>query len=161
MIQSCKKFFGTSVGSHPRGVLLSPRTLTFTTNFLHQKIRTGVDSTLRRSRKIGIPTTRNQFVFSPISRVAYFSNFVVIHERLTTCGTRVRRSFSEVSALLSFSPYLTSFQVSVEGSRVQVLSKHPFNAHSTRGVTWSIWNRSQGWPWFGQTKAAPRTTVCQ
>ena len=39
-----------------------------------------------------------------------------------------------------FSSALTSFQVSVDGSRVKVLSKHPFNT-AARGVTWSIWHR--------------------
>ena len=47
----------------------------------------------------------------------------------------------------------------MEGSRVKILSKHPFKTASARGVTWSIWHQSQGLPLFGQTKAAHRTTV--
>jgi len=53
------------------------------------------------------------------------------------------------------------FQASVESSSVKVvLSEHQFNTTSARGAMWSICHRSQGRPWFGQTKAAPRTTVC-
>lgn len=57
---------------------------------------------LRRLRKIGIPTTLNRSVFSPTHQVAYFSNFVIKHGRLTMFGVRTGRSFSKVSALLFF-----------------------------------------------------------
>ena len=43
------------------------------------------------------------------------------------------------------------------------ISTHEASSDSpqfTDGVTWSIWHRNQGWPWFGQTKPTPRTTVC-
>ena len=66
-IQNWKKFSGTSVGSTLRDVSCSHRTLTFTMTFLHRQMRTGVNSTLMRSREIGIPTTPNQiFVLTNI-----------------------------------------------------------------------------------------------
>ena len=78
--------------------MLSRRTLTSTTTFLRRQMRAGVNSTLMRLRKIGMPTKLNQSqsLFLPTPRVAYFSNFVVHHGRLTTSGTRMRHSFSKV-----------------------------------------------------------------
>ena len=69
--------------------------------FPHRQMRAGVNSTEMRLRKIGIPTKLNQSqsAFLPTPRVAYFSNFVVNHGRLTTSGPRTRRSFSKVKLL--------------------------------------------------------------
>ena len=101
-IQSCEKFFGTSAGSTLRDASYSHRTLTFTTIFLHRRMRTGVNSTLRRLRKIGTPITPNRSMFSPIPLVGYSSNSAAIHRHLTTSGTRTRPSFSKVSDLHCF-----------------------------------------------------------
>src|SRR6267142_2093621 len=103
MMQSCKKFSGTSFGLTPTDDSHSRRTLTFTIISLHRRVGTGANSTLKRQRNTGILTTPIQSLFSPIAQAGYFSNLVQSHGLMTMSGTWMTHSSSKVSILRSFS----------------------------------------------------------
>jgi hypothetical protein len=87
MVRMSRKFFGTSVVTHPpvKNGLPSRKILTFIINF-HRQMNTGMDLPLIRWLIFGKPTRITYTMFSPISPVEYFSSSVRIHGLLTTYG---------------------------------------------------------------------------